>query len=152
MLSSYLFIVNVFFPSPEVAISGRLVTAKIEIEEKVFEESGYKYHTKGTYFISYLKFFLKGQKREFILSKNVTGNLSDKFHKKIKEALEKSDTVTVWIKKSDIDLYSPPIRQIEANGLNIDTTKPESHVEIFITLVIGIILIAVSLRMKKKRQ
>ncbi len=62
-----------------------------------------------------LIFYLQEHKKKFALSENIGSDYSNEQYEEIKSKLNRADTVTVWVKKSELDNWAPKVFQID-NG------------------------------------
>jgi hypothetical protein len=62
-----------------------------------------------------LIFYLNEHKKKFALVDNIGGDYRNEEYDRIKASLRRADSVTVWIRKSEIGNWEPKIFQIESN-------------------------------------
>ncbi|MBN7810428.1 hypothetical protein J0A68_05645 [Algoriphagus sp. H41] len=62
---------------------------------------------------SELVFFLVDKKQKFRLVRNIGGKFVDEEHSFLLRNLKRVDSVSVWVKKSELDSYEPKIFQID---------------------------------------
>ena len=62
-----------------------------------------------------LIFYLNEHKKKFALMENIGSEYRDEDYEDIKGKLNRSDTITVWVKKSELDYWEQQIFQINTN-------------------------------------
>ncbi|MCE7056569.1 hypothetical protein LZF95_17935 [Algoriphagus sp. AGSA1] len=65
---------------------------------------------------SELIFYLFEKDQKFTLVKNIGNEYKDEEYQRILKDLKKADSVSVWVKKSETNLYQPKIFQIDADN------------------------------------
>jgi hypothetical protein len=60
-----------------------------------------------------LIFYLHEHKKKFALMENIGSNYRNKEYEEIKSKLNRVDSVTVWVKKSELSYWEPQVFQIE---------------------------------------
>ncbi|MEH0155408.1 hypothetical protein V6R21_14775 [Limibacter armeniacum] len=100
-----------------------------------------------------LSFSLNEYPKLFILSKNIGGDYSYPLYYQISRSLKNSSSVTVWVKKSDLEQVSPKVYQIAANGevlLAFDYIKYEKLTVILFLFLIGIVCLTLTYFLRNK--
>jgi hypothetical protein len=67
---------------------------------------------------SELIFYINGRQQKFYFAENIGDEWSNEKYEKILQGLQKADTVTVWVRKSEVDEYEPEVFQIENDRHN----------------------------------
>lgn len=62
---------------------------------------------------SELVFYINGRQQKFYFAENIGDEWRDKKYEKILQGLKRADTVTVWVRKSEVDDYQPEVFQID---------------------------------------
>lgn len=62
---------------------------------------------------SELIFYINGRQQKFYFAENIGDEWRDEKYEKILQGLKRADTVTVWIRKSEVDDYQPEVFQID---------------------------------------
>ena len=100
---------------------------------------------------SELVFFLSNQKQKFCLAENIGNEYIDEKYEKLLEGLKQTGSVSVWIKKSEIDEYEPKVFQI-TNGnktlLDFESVRTGNTTLALFLLLLGISSIIVFLCIK----
>jgi len=107
-----------------------------------------KYNHEAISQKSELIFYLVEFKIKFALVENIGSDYRNKEYEEIQTKLKKADSVTVWIKKSEMEFWEPKIFQIEADHeivLEFQNVrfKERSLVIFFLLLGIGCIIFPV---------
>jgi hypothetical protein len=86
-----------------------------------------------------LIFYLNEYKKKFALMENIGGDYKNEQYEEIRDKLNRTDSVTVWIKKSEIDYWEPQVFQIETDtgtALNFQIVRfKERPLTIFLLLM-----------------
>lgn len=62
---------------------------------------------------SELIFYINGRQQKFYFAENIGDEWRDEKYEKILQGLKRADTVTVWVRKSEVDEYEPEVFQID---------------------------------------
>lgn len=68
---------------------------------------------------SELIFYFSGRQQKFRLVKNIGNAFRNEEFEKIKTDLMRADSITVWVKKTELDTYEPKIIQIDIDRKTI---------------------------------
>jgi hypothetical protein len=60
-----------------------------------------------------LIFYLYGRQQKYYLAENIGNEWRDRKYEDILKALNRADTVTLWIRKSEVERYEPKVFQID---------------------------------------
>lgn len=117
LLSFYFFAPTIFtFKSSLISLNGTIKNAKSLIETvSSTSRTGYKAKSRK----ASLTFSLKEYDYEFYISENLGNVLTDVNNngfENVAKYLENSDSITVWIKKSDLNNLSPKVFQVDVDG------------------------------------
>jgi hypothetical protein len=127
------------FKSSLIPLKGTLASSKIYIEPKRTDEGKVVRSSE-------LIFFLNEYEQQYYLFENIYENRSNKKFDKIQTGLMLSDTITVWIKRSEINEYRPKLYQIERDKykilLDMEDVRTENGFLILFMLVLGTGIIA----------
>lgn len=63
-----------------------------------------------------LIFYLNEHKKKFALMENIGNDYRDEDYENIKSKLNRAETVTVWVKKSELDYWEPQVFQIDTDS------------------------------------
>lgn len=77
---------------------------------------------------SELIFYINGRQQKFYFAENIDDEWSNTKYEKILQGLKRSDTVTVWVRKSEVDEYEPEVFQIDNDNttlLDFETVRTE---------------------------
>jgi hypothetical protein len=88
-----------------------------------------------------LIFYLNGHKKKFTLTENIGSGYRNEDYENIKGKLNRSDTVTVWVKKSEIGNWEPKIFQIKTDTetiLKLQTVRFKERPLAVFLLVMGL--------------
>jgi hypothetical protein len=88
-----------------------------------------------------LVFHLRGHNQQFEISKNIGNLYSDVEYDRWAEFLKKSDSVKVWVRKTEVEAYMPKIFQIEVDHkllLPEDSVRSESALPALLLTVLGL--------------
>lgn len=91
-------------------------------------------------------FYLYDQDYKFVIHQGIDRHFHCEKHQKIQQHLRRSDSVKVWIKKSDINKYQPEIYRLHANNtelISIDDAKSKHRSEYFIYVIFGLLAVTV---------
>jgi len=140
------------FQSSLKPVEGELIYVN-NIVENVSARSRYGYKAKSRK--ASLSFKITGANQIFRLHKNIGQNYYDEKFNKIESQLKKANTVSVWIKKSQIDDPEPKVFKIHANDNLVlafkDVKTEHSWIFVFL-LILGSLCTYIALRRKKKRK
>lgn len=62
---------------------------------------------------SELIFYINGRQQKFYFAENIGDEWRNEKYEKILQGLKRADTVTVWVRKSEVDKYEPEVFQID---------------------------------------
>ncbi|MCB0538671.1 MAG: hypothetical protein KDE33_14220 [Bacteroidetes bacterium] len=68
---------------------------------------------------SELIFYISGRQQKFRLVENIGNDYHNEEFEKIKKDLKRADSITVWVKKTELDTYEPKIFQIDTDRKTI---------------------------------
>ena len=77
---------------------------------------------------SELIFYINGRQQKFYFAENIDDEWSNTKYEKILQGLKRSDTVTVWVRKSVVNEYEPEVFQIDNDNttlLDFETVRTE---------------------------
>lgn len=86
---------------------------------------------------SELIFYLNEQQKKFYITENIGDKWQNEKYDRILRGLKRADTITVWIKKSELNLYEPKVFQIDKDRttiLEFETVRTE-HLSLTIFLL-----------------
>ena len=88
---------------------------------------------------SELIFYINGRQQKFYLAENIGDEWRDEKYEKILQRLKRADTVTVWVRKSEVNEYEPEVFQIDNERttlLDFETVRTdESPITAFMLLL-----------------
>jgi len=129
------------FKSSLTQIKGTLRAADIYITNLA---DRHKYESRK----SELIFYINGRQQKFYFSKNIGDKWRDEKYEKILKGLRRADTVTIWVKKNEIDIYEPKVFQIDTEKgtlLDYETVRTDKGPLTVFMLLLGLSSIAVFL-------
>ena len=88
-----------------------------------------------------LTFYLYEYMKKFALSENIGNDDINKQYEKIKGKLTRADSVTVWIKKSELDYWEPQVFQIDNDketALDLKTVRFKNRPLTVFLLLLGL--------------
>lgn len=103
---------------------------------------------------SELVFFLAGKHQKFRLSENIGEEYRNPFYYKIQEGLSAARTVSVYIKKSELNAYEPKVYQIDTDRgtlVDFESTRTEHSTLAIFMLSMGVGCFAVFFYLRNKR-
>jgi len=68
---------------------------------------------------SELIFYLNRRKQKFYLAENIGDEWYNNKYENLLKGLKHADTITVWVKKSEVDEYKPEIFQIDTDRITL---------------------------------
>jgi hypothetical protein len=68
---------------------------------------------------SELIFYINERQQKFYISESIGDKWRNDKHEKILQGLKRADTVTIWVRKSEIDEYEPKIFQIDSDNTTL---------------------------------
>jgi hypothetical protein len=147
LMSFYFFAPTIFTSkSSLISLEGTIKSANSLIETvSSTSKSGYEAKSRK----ASLTFSLKEYDKEFYISENLGNVLTDVNNngfENVAEYLENSDSVIVWIKKSDLNNLSPKVFQVDVDGkteFEFEKIKSEFQYVFIFLLVIGVLCIYV---------
>jgi len=120
------------FKSSLTQIKGTLRTADTYVTN-VTERQGHESRK------SELIFYINGRQQKFYLAENIGDEWRDEKYEKILQGLKRADTVTVWVRKSEVNEYEPEVFQIDNERttlLDFETVRTdESPITAFMLLL-----------------
>lgn len=90
---------------------------------------------------SELIFYINGRQQKFYFAENIDDEWSNTKYEKILHGLKRSDTVTVWVRKSEVDEYEPEVFQIDNDNttlLDFETVRTEKSPLTAFILLLGL--------------
>ena len=63
---------------------------------------------------SELIFYINGRQQKFYIAENIEDEWRNEKYEKILQGLKRADTVTVWVRKSEVGEYEPEVFQIDS--------------------------------------
>ncbi|MBL0236660.1 MAG: hypothetical protein IPQ02_08645 [Saprospiraceae bacterium] len=88
---------------------------------------------------SELIFYINGRQQKFYLAENIGDEWRDEKYEKILQGLKRADTVTVWVRKNEVNEYEPEVFQIDNERttlLDFETVRTdESPITAFMLLL-----------------
>lgn len=105
----------------------------------VSSKSRYGYEAKSQK--AELIFYLSEHKKKFALLQNIGDDYRNEEYEEIKNKLNRADSVTVWIKKSELDYWEPQVFQIETDrdiSLDFKTIRFKDRSLTLFLLLIGL--------------
>lgn len=88
---------------------------------------------------SELIFYINGHQQKFYLAENIGDEWRDEKYEKILQGLKRADSVTVWVRKSEVNEYEPEVFQIDNERttlLDFETVRTdESPITAFMLLL-----------------
>lgn len=90
---------------------------------------------------SELIFYINGRQQKFYFAENIDDEWSNTKYEKILQGLKRSDTVTVWVRKSEVDEYEPEVFQIDNDNttlLDFETVRTEKSPLTAFILLLGL--------------
>lgn len=90
---------------------------------------------------SELIFYINGRQQKFYLSENIGDEWRDEKYEKILQGLKRADTVTVWVRKSEVNEYEPEVFQIDNERttlLDFETVRTDENPITAFMLLLGL--------------
>jgi len=90
---------------------------------------------------SELIFYINGQQQKFYFAENIGEAWRDEKYEKILQGLKRTDTVTVWVRKSEVDEYEPEVFQIDNERktlLDFETVRTDKSPMTGFMLLLGL--------------
>lgn len=90
---------------------------------------------------SELIFYLNGRQQKFYFAENIGDEWRDEKYEKILQGLKRADTVTVWVRKSEVDDYEPEVFQIDNKRttlLDFETVRTDKSPMTTFMLLLGL--------------
>ena len=93
---------------------------------------------------SELIFYISGRQQKFYFAENIGDEWRDEKYEKILEGLKRADSVTVWVRKSEVDDYEPEVFQIDNERttlLDFETVRTDKSPMTAFMLLLGLVSI-----------
>lgn len=90
---------------------------------------------------SELIFYINGRQQKFHFAENIGDEWRDEKYEKILQGLKRSDTITVWVRKSEVDEYEPEVFQIDNDRttlLDFETVRTDKSPMTAFMLLLGL--------------
>lgn len=90
---------------------------------------------------SELIFYINGRQQKFYFVENIGDEWRDEKYEKILQGLKRADTVTVWVRKSEVDDYEPEVFQIDNERttlLDFETVRTDKSPMTAFMLLLGL--------------
>ncbi len=90
---------------------------------------------------SELIFYINGRQQKFYLAENIGDEWRDEKYEKILQGLKRADTVTVWVRKSEVNEYEPEVFQIDNERttlLDFETVRTDKSPMTAFMLLLGL--------------
>jgi hypothetical protein len=90
---------------------------------------------------SELIFYMNEHKRKYSFVENIGDSYVDEKYEKILSGLRRADTISVWVKKSEVDEYEPKVFQIDSDKttlLDFESVQTENSTLAAFMLVLGL--------------
>jgi hypothetical protein len=90
---------------------------------------------------SELIFYLNGRQQKYYFARNIGNEWRDEKYEKILQGLKRADTVTVWVRKSEVDDYEPEVFQIDNERttlLDFETVRTDKNPITAFLLLLGL--------------
>jgi len=90
---------------------------------------------------SELIFYISGRQQKFKLIENIGNKFRNEDFEKIRKDLKRADSITVWVKKKEREIYEPKIFQIDADQktiLEFEKVRTQDNGITFLLLFFGI--------------
>jgi hypothetical protein len=90
---------------------------------------------------SELIFYINGRQQKYYFAENIGDKWRDDKHEKILQGLKRADTVTVWVRKSEVDEYEPEVFQIDNERttlLDFETVRTDKSPMTVFLLILGV--------------
>lgn len=120
------------FKSNLVQIKGTLRTADTYITS-VTDRRGHSSQK------SELIFYLNEQQQKYYFAENIGDDYSNEKYEKILQGLNRADSITIWIRKSEVGHYEPKVFQIENEKTRLldfkSIRESESPITVFLLLI-----------------
>lgn len=90
---------------------------------------------------SELIFSINGRKQKFYLVENIGDKWIDEKYEKILQGLKRTDTITVWVRQSEVDEYEPEVFQIDNDRttlLDFETVRTDKSPLTAFMLLLGL--------------
>ena len=86
-------------------------------------------------------FYINGRQQKFYFAENIGDKWSNAKYEQILQGLKRSDTVTVWVRKSEVDEYEPEVFQIDNDNttlLDFETVRTDKSPLTAFLLLLGL--------------
>lgn len=90
---------------------------------------------------SELVFYISGRQQKFSLIENIGDEYRNETFEKIIKDLNRADSITVWVKQTELDTYEPKIFQIDTDRktiLEFETVRTENSETTLFLLFLGV--------------
>ena len=90
---------------------------------------------------SELIFYINGRQQKFYFAENIGDEWRDEKYEKILQGLRQADTVTVWVRKSEVADYEPEVFQIDNERttlLDFETVRTDKSPITAFMLLLGL--------------
>lgn len=90
---------------------------------------------------SELIFYINGRQQQFYFAENIGDEWRNEKYEKIIKGLKRADTVTVWVKKSEIDGFEPKVFQIDTERgtlLDFETVRKGEGLMTVVLFLLGL--------------
>ncbi len=90
---------------------------------------------------SELIFYINERKQKFYFAENIGDEWRNEKYEKILQGLKQADTVTVWVRKSEVNEYEPEVFQIDNERitiLDVETLRTEKSPMTAFVLLLGL--------------
>ncbi|RZJ47793.1 MAG: hypothetical protein EOO44_21960 [Flavobacterium sp.] len=90
---------------------------------------------------SELIFYINGRQQKFYFAENIGDEWRDEKYEKILQGLQRADTVTVWVRKSEVNEYEPEVFQIDNERttlLDFETVRTDKSPLTAFMLLLGL--------------
>lgn len=90
---------------------------------------------------SELIFYINGRQQKFYFAENIGDECSNEKYEKILQGLKRAYTVTVWVRKSEVDEYEPEVFQIDNDNttlLDFETVRTDKSPLTAFMLLLGL--------------
>lgn len=126
------------FKTDLIELKSSLRSADIRVATNK-DRQGSEYNT------SMLIFYLNGINHKFTLSEHIEKEWRSKEHEKLLSELRRAQFISVWIKKSELDIWEPQVFQIGNHRrilLDVETVRSKSRNNAIWFLILGFLAIA----------
>lgn len=150
VFSLYHFPDFIVFKSNLKAIKGTLISADTHINSVTVSHHKYGLEQNDKSNKSELLFYLSGRQQRFALTENIGNSTHNKAFDKLVSKLRSADTITVWVRASEMERYEPKIYQIDGDNktlLDFETGRTQGGVGIAVMFVMGLICVFLFVRL-----